>query len=109
MLGGARKENSAEHSWHVALMAVVLAEHAPAEVDLARVVRMLLVHDLVEIDAGDGGVLHGPGAKFSKRVNSLMKVSRMVPTGPLRCLPMMISATPWSSGAVSSLSYISAR
>lgn len=53
VLGGARKENSAEHSWHVALMAVVLAEHAPAEVDLARVVRMLLVHDLVEIDAGD--------------------------------------------------------
>jgi len=53
VLGGARKENSAEHSWHVALMAVVLAEHAPAEVDVARVVRMLLVHDLVEIDAGD--------------------------------------------------------
>lgn len=53
VLGGARKENSAEHSWHVALMAVVLAEHAPAEVSLPRVVRMLLVHDLVEIDAGD--------------------------------------------------------
>lgn len=53
VLGGERKENSAEHSWHVALMAVVLAEHAPSEVDLPRVVRMLLVHDVVEIDAGD--------------------------------------------------------
>ncbi len=53
VLGGERKENSAEHSWHVALMALVLAEYAPPEVDLARVVRMLLVHDLVEIDAGD--------------------------------------------------------
>jgi putative hydrolase of HD superfamily len=53
VLGGARKENSAEHSWHVALMAVVLAEHAPEEIDLLRVVRMLLVHDLVEIDADD--------------------------------------------------------
>ena len=48
-----RHENSAEHSWHIALMAVVLAEHAAEEVDVARVVRMLLVHDVVEIDAGD--------------------------------------------------------
>ena len=48
-----RHENSAEHSWHIALMAVLLAEHAAEEVDLGRVVRMLLVHDVVEIDAGD--------------------------------------------------------
>ena len=48
-----RHENSAEHSWHIALMAVVLAEHAAEEVDVGRVVRMLLVHDVVEIDAGD--------------------------------------------------------
>lgn len=51
--GGARWENSAEHSWHVALMALVLAEHANAPVDRLRVLSMLLVHDLVEIDAGD--------------------------------------------------------
>jgi putative hydrolase of HD superfamily len=50
---GSRQENSAEHSWHLALMAGVLAEYAPPEVDLSRVVRMVLVHDLVEIDAGD--------------------------------------------------------
>jgi putative hydrolase of HD superfamily len=53
VLDGARKENSAEHSWHVAMMALVLSEHAPEAVDLVRVLRMLLVHDLVEIDAGD--------------------------------------------------------
>lgn len=48
-----RRENSAEHSWHVALMALALAEHAPAGTDISRVVAMLLAHDLVEIDAGD--------------------------------------------------------
>ena len=50
---GSRPENSAEHSWHLALMASVLAEHAGPGVDGGRVLRMLLVHDLVEIDAGD--------------------------------------------------------
>ncbi|WP_205369948.1 HD family hydrolase [Thermoleptolyngbya sp. PKUAC-SCTB121] len=48
-----RRENSAEHSWHLALMAIALAEYAPASIDLSRVVQMLLLHDLVEIDAGD--------------------------------------------------------
>jgi putative hydrolases of HD superfamily len=49
----ARQENSAEHSWHLAVMALVLADHAPPGTDLGRVIAMLLVHDLVEIDAGD--------------------------------------------------------
>jgi putative hydrolase of HD superfamily len=48
-----RRENSAEHSWHLALMALVLAEHAPPGTDLCKVSAMLLLHDLVEIDAGD--------------------------------------------------------
>jgi putative hydrolase of HD superfamily len=48
-----RLENSAEHSWHVALMAVLMEEHANEPVDIARVVKMLLLHDVVEIDAGD--------------------------------------------------------
>ncbi len=48
-----RRENSAEHSWHLALMSMALADHAPAGTDLTRVMAMLLVHDLVEIDAGD--------------------------------------------------------
>lgn len=50
---GSRRENTAEHSWHLALAAVVLAEHANEPVDVGVVVKMLLVHDLVEIDAGD--------------------------------------------------------
>ncbi len=52
-VGMSRRENSAEHSWTLALMAMTLAEHANAAVDLGRVLRMLLLHDLVEIDAGD--------------------------------------------------------
>lgn len=50
---GSRQENSAEHSWHIALMAIVLMEYAPGPINLQRVITMLLVHDLVEIDAGD--------------------------------------------------------
>ncbi|HEX2204484.1 MAG TPA: HD domain-containing protein [Longimicrobium sp.] len=54
LMDGSRRENSAEHSWHLALMAVVLAAHAaPPGTDLVRVLGMLLVHDVVEIDAGD--------------------------------------------------------
>jgi putative hydrolases of HD superfamily len=53
LLDGSRGETSAEHSWHLALTAAVLAgEHAP-EVDLGRVVTMLTIHDLVEVEAGD--------------------------------------------------------
>ncbi len=48
-----RQENSAEHSWHVALAATVLAEYAEHPVNITRVIQMILIHDLVEIDAGD--------------------------------------------------------
>jgi|AGTN01.3.fsa_nt_gi Predicted hydrolases of HD superfamily len=50
---GSRRENDAEHSWHVAMMAVLLAEYAPGGADPLRASRMLLFHDVVEIDAGD--------------------------------------------------------
>ena len=50
---GSRKENDAEHSWHLALMAVLLKEYANEEVNLEKVIPMVLIHDLVEIDAGD--------------------------------------------------------
>jgi putative hydrolases of HD superfamily len=62
---GSRRENSGEHSWHLALYALVLADHAPQGVDINRVIKMLLLHDLVEIDVGDvpihsaGGTAHG--------------------------------------------------
>ena len=48
-----RAENTAEHSWHLAMMAILLAEHANHPVEVERVVKMVLVHDIVEIDAGD--------------------------------------------------------
>jgi putative hydrolase of HD superfamily len=50
---GSRRENSAEHSWHLALYALTLADHAPPGVSIDRVIRMLILHDLVEIDVGD--------------------------------------------------------
>lgn len=50
---GSRRENSGEHSWHLALYAMVLADQAGPGVDITRVIRMLLIHDLVEIDVGD--------------------------------------------------------
>ncbi|OWZ82904.1 HD domain-containing protein [Natranaerobius trueperi] len=48
-----RLENDAEHSWHLAIMAVTLEEYADEPVEISRVIKMLLIHDLVEIDAGD--------------------------------------------------------
>ncbi|MBN2476225.1 MAG: HD domain-containing protein [Pirellulales bacterium] len=54
LVDGSRLENDAEHSWHLGLFAVLLAEHAAGEnLDLLRVLKMVLMHDLVEIDAGD--------------------------------------------------------
>ncbi len=53
LIDGKRRENDAEHSWHLAVMAVLLAEYAREEPDLLKVVKMLLLHDVVEIDAGD--------------------------------------------------------
>ena len=48
-----RPENDAEHSWHLAMMTVVLAEHSDAPIDVLKVIKMVLIHDIVEIDAGD--------------------------------------------------------
>lgn len=53
LLGEERRENSAEHSWHLAMMAIILAEYANEPFDLPHALKLLLVHDVVEIDAGD--------------------------------------------------------
>lgn len=53
LMDGSRQENSAEYSWHLALMVLTLAEYAPADVDVQRAMHQVLIHDLVEIDAGD--------------------------------------------------------
>ena len=55
---GSRHENSGEHSWHIALYALIMGEHATGPVNIDRVIRMLLIHDIVEIDAGDAPI-HG--------------------------------------------------
>jgi len=48
-----RPENDAEHSWHLAMMTIVLAEHSDTPIDVLKVIKMVLIHDIVEIDAGD--------------------------------------------------------
>lgn len=58
VLDGHRHEDSGSHSWHIALYALILAEHSAKPVNIDRVIRMLLIHDLVEIDTGDAPI-HG--------------------------------------------------
>ena len=53
ILNGARKENDAEHGWHLALMTMLMAEYANEKIDVARTVEMVIIHDVIEIDAGD--------------------------------------------------------
>jgi len=53
LINSDRNENDAEHSWHLAMMAIILSEHANFPIDVLKVVKMLLIHDIVEIDAGD--------------------------------------------------------
>lgn len=53
LINSDRPENDAEHSWHLAMMAIVLAGHANEPIDLAKVMKMVLIHDIVEIDSGD--------------------------------------------------------
>lgn len=50
---GTRKENDAEHAWHMAIMTFLLSEYANEEIDVLKTIRMILIHDIVEIDAGD--------------------------------------------------------
>ena len=61
-----RNENDAEHSWHMAVMAYLLKEYANEEVDIAKVMLMCLIHDIVEIDAGDTYAYDEEGLKTQK-------------------------------------------
>lgn len=78
---GSRKENDAEHSWHIALAAVLLKEHAEAEIDLLKVMTMALIHDLVEIDAGDTYAYDEEGAetKREREVKAAERIFGMLP------------------------------
>ncbi|HCG7973314.1 TPA: HD domain-containing protein [Vibrio parahaemolyticus] len=77
-----RLENSGEHSWHVALMAVLMEEHANAPVDICRVMKMLLIHDVVEIDAGDTFVYDTAATKeqAKKEIKAAERLFGMLPT-----------------------------
>lgn len=71
-----RKENDAEHSWHLAMMAVFLSEYAKEDVDVLHVISMVLIHDLVEIDAGDTYAYDTEGNK-SKRAREEKAADRI--------------------------------
>ncbi|MBM4841924.1 HD domain-containing protein [Vibrio parahaemolyticus] len=77
-----RLENSGEHSWHVALMAVLMEEHANAPVDICRVMKMLLIHDVVEIDVGDTFVYDTAATKeqAEKEIKAAERLFGMLPT-----------------------------
>ena len=76
LIDGSRHENSAEHSWHLAVMALLLQEYAASSVDVGRVMRMLLVHDIVEIDAGDTFAFDVAG-NLSKAERELVAAERI--------------------------------
>ena len=81
--GGSRFENSAEHSWHLALYALILAEHAPHRIDVDRVIAMLLLHDLVEIDAGDAPIFgdYDVAAKEAEELAAAQRIFGLLPEG----------------------------
>ena len=78
---GKRKENDAEHSWHIALMTLLLKEYAEEEVDVLRVMTMVLIHDLVEIDAGDTYAYDTEGAltKRDREVKAAERIFGILP------------------------------
>ncbi|QQA44683.1 HD domain-containing protein [Pelagovum pacificum] len=78
---GSRRENSAEHSWHLALYAIVLGEHSVTDSDPARALKMLILHDLVEIDAGDAPVHgnHDPALQEAKEQAAADRLFGMLP------------------------------
>ncbi len=87
LMDGSRCENDAEHSWHLALMAIVLAEHArEPKLDISRVVQMALVHDLVEIDAGDTFVydLAAHAGKEERELRAAERIFNLLPLDSAR-------------------------
>lgn len=74
-----RYENSAEHSWHVATMALVLSEHADQDIEIKRVLKMLLLHDVVEIYAGDTWLYATADGQQQKESEAAVKLFAMLP------------------------------
>lgn len=79
-VGLERYENSAEHSWQVSLLALIMAPHAAKPVDVARVVEILLVHDIPEIDAGDQIIYQGPSeARAAAELAAAQRIFGLLP------------------------------
>lgn len=78
-IGLARRENSAEHSWHVCLLAVLLQQHSNAKIDLLKVLKMLIVHDLGEIDAGDTVVYATQTDTLIKEEAGMRRICQLLP------------------------------
>ena len=78
---GKRKENDGEHSWHLALMAVLLSEYSNEKVDLVKVITMVLIHDIVEIDAGDTYAYDAVGnqSKRKREVKAADRIFNILP------------------------------
>lgn len=79
MLDGSRCENDAEHSWHVATAALALADYAPADAALPRVITMLLIHDIVEIDAGDTPLYEAHGDQDDRERRAADRLFGLLP------------------------------
>lgn len=79
LLDGTRSENSAEHSWHLALMAMVLTEHANEPLDVSKVMKMVLIHDIVEIDAGDTYIYDAQGDKDERERRAADRIFGLLP------------------------------
>ncbi|HIZ43401.1 MAG TPA: HD domain-containing protein [Firmicutes bacterium] len=73
---GSRKENDAEHSWHLALMCALLHEYANAPIDVAKTMTMVLIHDIIEIDAGDTYAYDDAGNE-TKRAREVKAADRL--------------------------------
>ncbi len=71
--GKGRKENDAEHAWHMAIMAYLLREYSNEEIDIAKTMLMCLIHDIVEIDAGDTYAYDEEGLKTQKERENAAK------------------------------------
>ncbi|MCC6520013.1 MAG: HD domain-containing protein [Tabrizicola sp.] len=86
LVDGSRPENSGEHSWHLALYALVLADQAGPGVSIDRVIRMLLIHDLVEIDVGDvpihsqNGAAHGSTETQAAEAKAADRIFGLLPS-----------------------------
>lgn len=78
---GTRKENDAEHSWHLALMAILLSEYANSDIDVLKTVTMVLIHDLVEIDAGDTYAydVEGNKTKREREIKAADRIFNLLP------------------------------